>query len=489
MKNKIENPRVLLISFFDKAALGPRMLLTSLQNAGYKNSFLVFFGEKEDYNEKEIKNNFKSFFSLVEFINPDIIGISLLCPRFLKVAIDIINLVKKKNKERFIIIGGQNIILSPEKYIPHADAVCTGEGQEAILKFIKLFSEKKDYYKINNFWFKKKNDIIKNELSPRQDINDAPSIRYFNKKEFYIDDGKIKSYLSYKNMNAVYIMCSSGCPFECSYCLCPIIDKKLNKKRFCVHNKSVSKIIGELKYLKKLGFKYFTFVDRIFPWQPDYVGEFSKRYKKEIGLPFNLYAHPKLVKKEVMKNLASAGLSQVMLGVQTGSEKIRKEIYNRNDSNETIINSSKILNDLNIPICYDFIVDNPYETKKDYKKTFNFLLKLKSPFIMNIYSLILIPGTPLTERILKDDSIKKERLFSQNHISLNKPEDLDKINIKENEQFYILLYLLTQIKSIPKSFIWLLSKNKKIGSLIALKLLKIYKPRIRVSLLRKKNEK
>ena len=98
------------------------------------------------------------------------------------------------------------------------------------------------------------------------------------------------------------------------------------------------------------------------------------------------------------------------MGIQTGSERMR-ELYNRRDSNEIIIQAAKIINkykdQLLVPH-YHIILENPWETDQDAIDTLNLILELPKPFCLRLSTLQFFPGTELyfkgkEEGLFKDD--------------------------------------------------------------------------------------
>ena len=68
-----------------------------------------------------------------------------------------------------------------------------------------------------------------------------------------------------------------------------------------------------------------------------WLEEFSERYPSEVGIPFFCSVHPGIVKEKTVELLKKSGCWCVAIGVQSGSERIRKEIFNRHISNKQII--------------------------------------------------------------------------------------------------------------------------------------------------------
>ena len=107
---------------------------------------------------------------------------------------------------------------------------------------------------------------------------------------------------------------------------------------------TVDRILNELKWLKenkKGQFKYIYFQDDIFPTQKEWLSEFSKRYPKEIGMPFHVGLNPALVKKSAIASLKKAGCFSMNLAIESGSPRIRK-IMNRPKMKNADLRKSRI---------------------------------------------------------------------------------------------------------------------------------------------------
>jgi radical SAM superfamily enzyme YgiQ (UPF0313 family) len=89
-----------------------------------------------------------------------------------------------------------------------------------------------------------------------------------------------------------------------------------------------------------------------------------------------------------------AGLSKIVIGIQSGSPTIRKEIYHRNESQEDIIACAVSLATLKVPlVIYDFILGHPFETEADLRETLDLCRSLIKPFRLQLHGLSFLPGT------------------------------------------------------------------------------------------------
>lgn len=312
------------------------------------------------------------------------------------------------------------------------------------------------------FGSKKNGRVIKNDVrSLIKDLNSLPFPDYGDENKYFIEGDEITScdlgLLTY-NLN---IMASRGCPFQCSYCCNSVFNTLYKGKGPKIRRRSVENVMEEILSLRAKfpNIKRIDFIDEVFAWDEQWSSEFTRRYKKEVGLPFQCAQHPNMVDKDILKMLKEVGLERVEVGVQSGSEKIRKEFFKRPVSDKKLLKTSQYVNQMGIVPFYDFIVDNPFETEEDRKDGLVFLLKFPRPFHLHIFSLIYFPNTIITKRALAADLISEEQIegnseqtFDQMFVTLRYPRP-------KVDQFWICLYSLTSKSFIPKTLIRMLSHS------------------------------
>jgi radical SAM superfamily enzyme YgiQ (UPF0313 family) len=108
-----------------------------------------------------------------------------------------------------------------------------------------------------------------------------------------------------------------------------------------------------------------------------------------------------------MDLLVRAGLWRIDIGVESGSDRTKKEIFNRTGANAIVLRSASVLSKYPAVIgTYFFIIGNPYENRKDLLDTIDLIGRLPHPAFIRTYNLVFIPGTHLFERALKDGIIE-----------------------------------------------------------------------------------
>lgn len=464
---KINNKSVALISLYDHHAFGLRNIHGLLKKNGFKSN-LIFFKELLWNIQKPSKKEIYLLFNKIKALNPDIIAFSVRSP-FFDIARNLTEKLKPLNK--LIIWGNTHPIVEPEECIKHADIICVGDGELAMLELMNKLKNKKDISKINNLWVKQNNKITKNPLSPlNQDLDSVSFYDLTKENKYSINENKISPTDPKTKYSQYEMMAGRGCPYSCAYCTNSFLHRLYRGKGKFLRQRSVEHVIKELVEAKeKLDIKEVFFYDEVFVLNKKWLDEFLREYKKKIDLPFSLCLHPNIVDEKIVGKLKFYGLDRVGIGIQSGSQRIRCGVFNRFVSDEKILEITKIFRKFGVMPTYDIILDNPYETKEDMKKSINLLLKLKRPYNLNVFSLTNFPKTDLTEKMKKDNKIQlnpKDDLFNYKMNICNERRD-------NSNQIYNLKISLFSKSFVPKFFIK--NANNKEVLFIAVKISNLIK--------------
>ncbi|HPT39197.1 MAG TPA: cobalamin-dependent protein [Candidatus Omnitrophota bacterium] len=469
----IEKKSLILISLNDYLALGPRNISSFLKQDGHRVEIIFF--KNMTSNQKLSSDDVEEdlLIDLIRAAAPSAVGISV-CSPYLKIASQITRRIQQE-LHITVIWGGVHPTIMPEQSIKIADMVCIGEGEQPMSELMCG----KDPADIRGLWFRTEGRIIKNEdRLPIKDLDSLPYPDYSNEGKYFIEANHVyaadpalcddkglvgswrKGLISLKN--EYYMLASRGCPFKCSYCCNSFLHKKYPEQDKVVRWRSVNNVIGEIAAITKRfpKIKKIQFYDALFPWDKQWVSEFCREYKKQIKRPFYVSSHPNLLKEENLAMLKRAGVEIVGFGIESGSERVRREIYDRDVSDTAIINAAKIIHHQKIEPHYYIILDNPFESWQDKEAGLELLLKLPRPFILIIHSLYLFPKVEVTRKVLSlwFGKISEEQieawLFKQSEFGM------DFSTNPINDLFWKSLYALTAKKFVPKFLIRSMSKNK-----------------------------
>jgi radical SAM superfamily enzyme YgiQ (UPF0313 family) len=303
-----------------------------------------------------------------------------------------------------IVFGGVHPTALPERVLAHdcIDYAVVGEGEFAfldILENIEQGREKRALSSTPNVCFAHDGQVFVNK--PRPYIRDLDSLPFPDKDLFFDKEPALKK-LPY------LIMTARGCPFQCAFCSNSMYHDLYNGEKQHVRRRSPDNVIEELVQAKRrYGIREVNFLDDVFTVLVPWMEEFLEQYKSRINLPFYCHAYPSTVNAKVAALLKKGGCHSVGMGVQSGSERMRKDIYRRPGTNERLIESVAHLKEVGIPVQLDIILGGPTETEAEAKESLELCKKLEPDRVLSFW-LTYYPGAPIIEAALKENAVTEE---------------------------------------------------------------------------------
>ncbi|MHC4203237.1 MAG: B12-binding domain-containing radical SAM protein [Planctomycetota bacterium] len=379
---------------WDLEAFGVRCLSSFLKAAGHQTTLLLMRSKDGSYSPHVLDR--------VRELTADCDVVGLSCfSRASQKAIQIIDYVRPLGK--ITIWGGIHATLNPEECAKHADVVCRGEGEGFMLELVEKLKGGGNWKDIANAAYRENGRVVVNDVrSLIGDLDELPIIDFSHENEFQLKhDRFIKVDSLFDAAYPISFNGTRGCAFHCTYCSNSKVKELASGKGRYVRKLSISKLIEHAENLKERfpQASCINFFDEDFCARPlKDIKQFSDEYSKRIGLPFECMVSPLQVNEEKIQLLVKAGLWRINMGVESGSERTKKEIYNRHMSNEAVLRAAGIINRYShvVPY-YFFIIANPYETTDDLLATLSLLQELPHPYFLRIYNLVFFPGTLLYE--------------------------------------------------------------------------------------------
>jgi|ETNmetMinimDraft_3_1059899.scaffolds.fasta_scaffold07597_5 radical SAM superfamily enzyme YgiQ (UPF0313 family) len=296
-----------------------------------------------------------------------------------------------------IVVGGTTPTVAPEVVVenPNIDWVMRGESERAFTEFCDLYEKGESVESVDGLVYKKEDgSVVMNSIPKFVDLNELPFPNYSQWNEGHF----IKPYDG-KLYKAGYIEMSRGCMFICSYCVNITYQDIMAESGKFFRSKTVDRMIEEARYqIEKHNSEMFFFCDDNFlSISMNKLKEFAKRWSEEIGLPFWINTTVESVgKEEKIRTLKEAGCAGIGLGIETGSEKLRREVLHKFIGNDKIIKTVRLLNKYDYRTTVNVIIGFPGEQIEDIYKTIRFVQDLKVPSY-NMAFLSPYYATPLYE--------------------------------------------------------------------------------------------
>ena len=446
---------VVLIAFYNVKALGVRYLETALEKGGYRVKVIFFKGFNSQDPEVCTAREVELCVEEVVKENPVYVGLSvmssmylesveLLCDGLRKTGIPMIfgGAFASMFPDRMLDLGGSYVVRADGEIpmVKLANAIAAGESGRA---FPSVCYRDDDGKVIANLI----GDLLENIDEYGLPTINSKGACYIEHDTVTYGDPQLSS-MSYE------VIASRGCPFTCSYCSVINLHRMFPKGVKYVRTRSVESVMAELveakKQFKKLVFVHFY--DEIFPNSPGLIDNFIVQYKKYIHLPFTIWSHPKMVRLDELQKLVSVGLDEVIMGVQSGSPYIRKEIFHRYETQEDIIRATKIIHDSGVYwASYDFMLQHPFEKIEHLKETYYLVREMAMPMELQLHGLNFLPGTDIVDMAINAGLISREEMdkimyapMKEQFAAYWKREDE-----RESRLWYRLIFCL-QIKSCRK---------------------------------------
>lgn len=304
---------------------------------------------------------------IVKDYSPGLVAVTSFTTNF-KVGISLLEEIKRHFKDIPTIYGGIHTTLLPDEVInePSVDMICVGEGEGLVAELCNQLESDSDITSIRNLWLKANGKIVKNESRPLINLDDLPVLDFDG-----FDDYNFYRPLAGRLYRMANVDVSRGCPFRCSYCVNHTLQKMFHGLGRYHRVKSVSKAIDDIVHIKgKYNIEMIRFWDEDFGvFTLDYLKELARAYKEKVNLPFLIYAGVNSLTEEKVKTLKDMGCVTIGMGIESGSEVIRRDVLNRRMSNEKIVRAFNMVKEHGIRVSAYNMIGLPFETRKNIFET------------------------------------------------------------------------------------------------------------------------
>lgn len=256
-----------------------------------------------------------------------------------------------------VVAGGLHPTFAPEQVLasPGFDYACLGEGEDALLELVTALEGKRSTFGIGNLW--KRGRPRPTIRAPFEPLDALP----FMARDV-LDEPR----------GTVHMCTQRGCPFPCTYCAARMYNELYDAVGAGEYGRrrSHDNLLAELHALRADGrLGYVIFLDDTFTINHGWVREFCRRYGDELRAPFSLHARVETVNEKMLHMLAAAGCQMITYGVESGSERVRREIMDRQVTNQRFRDVFRWTREAGILLTCNFMMGLPGETPDDLQMT------------------------------------------------------------------------------------------------------------------------
>lgn len=352
----------------------------------------------------------KSVSDIISYIDntkPDFVGINIFTQNYEIVK----NIVEGINVKCKCFIGGQAVKSIYHKIldwkVSNTLNIIIGEG-ELIIPQIVLgkCSQEPEQQKASKYVYR----VNKNSIYFPKDISNV----FLNRK--YLNDEIIINHYGEKE---IAIITSRGCMFDCAFCGGA---KSLNKD-VTIRIRTEESVIKEIQEILSTypDIQSIRVLDDLFLRNGRSIDMANNIFSQFTQLSWRGMVHVVALVNSVekIKELRIGGCKELFIGIESGSEMIRRKINKKGSINDIINVSQEILKN-GIDLKGYFIYGFPKETREDFQRTFELAKKLKEIslktdgiFRTSVFQFRPYDGTQLYNEIMQDTGIIQNCQFNE----------------------------------------------------------------------------
>jgi len=268
------------------------------------------------------------------------------------------------------------------------DAVCRGEGEDAIVDFLGRMERGDPVHTTPNFWVKHEGQVVENPVRPLVgDIDRLP----------FPDRALLDAYPSVRRFGSRSFISARGCPYNCTYCFNkPYYTEVYTERGKRVRKRSVENVVEEIaREQAECPFEIVQFEDDIFVFSVDWLREFRQLYTRRVGLPFICNMRAELLSDDVARLLAEAGCRSVWIGLEAGNEQVLRTLLHRNTPNSRTIEAVETIHRHGMNCALELMVGLPTTTLEHDLESLDVCLRCR-PTYANTHIFQPLPGIELT---------------------------------------------------------------------------------------------
>lgn len=277
-------------------------------------------------------------------------------------------LARKNWPGRCYAIGGVHATLNPEDVITGPfDVLCVGEGEYPILELCGRLDSGHSPAGIANIWHKSPGGEI-TRTETREFIRDLDELPFPDREMW-------RPWIKDDLNDEVTLLAGRGCPYDCTYCSNHAIRRVARGKY--VRMRSPENIIREIASIYGAAPQRRIFLEAESialdkQWAFDFCGKLAA-FNRTIGDAVSYGCNFRISRQSVDEGLfaafGSAGFKSINMGLESGSERVRREVLKRNYTNDEFLGAAAMARRHGMMVNVYNLIGIPGETPGDHMET------------------------------------------------------------------------------------------------------------------------
>ena len=354
---------------------------------------------------------------------PDIVGVTSTTENRFQ-SFKLIRLARKAHPGALTVMGGPHASMAAEDtlaHIPELDLIVRGEGEITTLELFRAFEKAGGDRErlrpllsgIDGISYRDADGrVVTNP--PRAPVLDLDALPFpafhlvpFEKYNFRIEvPGR-------GPLQAVNIMASRGCPFDCNFCATPI-----NWGRH-VRMRSPENVVREIEeHVRERGARVIFFYDDTFNASPQRVERICDLIlERKLDIFWRAEVRLDLIDRPLLEKMKRAGLFHISFGIEAGSERVRREIIHKRIEIRDFHNLVGWCMELGIIPNVFFIFSHPTETWEEAQETVSIIERYRGRVEASVAVLHVYPGTPLEKTAFETGLLPRDFTWTKRYRS------------------------------------------------------------------------
>jgi radical SAM superfamily enzyme YgiQ (UPF0313 family) len=368
--------------------IGVSYVSAYLKSQGHSTRLVVLSSERPSRSLSLLKA------AVVEF-DPQLAGFTAVATQYPFISVAARQL-KQLWPRKFLILGGIQASLKPDEGIQDAfDAVCVGEGELPAAELAAQMQSGQSPRGISNLWIKQPDGTV--EKNPTRNFLTDLERLPFPDREIWHD------WVRQRPRTHQVVLCSRGCPYNCPYCANHAL-RRLAAGDY-VRLRAPVNILQEIQDLKQ---RYPDTTDinlesETIAINLDWLNElteqirvFNDQLDKKISFTCQFRVARPFLTDQVFGALERANVRTIAIGLESGSERIRREVLRRHYSNEDFFQAVALARRHGMNVSVLNMIGLPGETLADHLETIKVNQRV-CPNRSHPSIFIPYPGTDLSE--------------------------------------------------------------------------------------------
>lgn len=341
--------------------------------------------------------------------NTVLVGITALTGSMIANGLRLARAARKAREDVPIVWGGVHPSLLPAQTVEHplVDFVVQGEGEETLAALVEALAEGDRPEGIPGVWYLADGRPRCDGIPAPLDLNSLPVVPW--------EVVGLEPYVGlYRGRRTIFYQSSRGCPFRCAYCYNTVY----NKRRWRARDEKL--VLEDIRHLRRLtDFDAVYFVDDEFfinrRRAASIIRELHRMGLVSVLQGIDLRTIARMDDEE-LRFLEAHGVERITIGVESGSDRIRKDVLHKWGGVAEIKQQFARLANRKFLVLCSFIIGFPDETPEETRATIDLVLWIldqgQNFRVPQLYIYTPYPGTELG-RIVEEQGYEFPRSLDE----------------------------------------------------------------------------